>query len=300
VQLWDARTDALLRTLRGPQDILATFGVAFSPDGERLAAAAVSRNRIAVVKVWATATGREDLDEIREHRSVPFLVTFDPTGRYLIREGPGYAVQVRDGQSGKELGIVGRHERQIWGSAFSPDGRRLATASNNYTVRVWAWDPAHLGRPREPELKLDVRVQGFGNRVAFSPDGRHLATGGEGHTVQVWDTKDGQAREILRGHTGDVFALAFSPDGRWLASAREDTTVRLWDAKSWQLRHTFRGHIGFIMSLAVSPDSRRLASGSRDHTMKIWDTTRWAEAAEPGVFCISPRKGIFQTLPGRD
>src|SRR5262249_13035286 len=114
VQLWDARTDALLRTLRGPEDILATFGVAFSPDGERLAAAAVSRNRIAVVKVWATATGREDLDEIREDRTVPFLVTFDPTGRYLIREGPGYAVQVRDGKSGKKVGVVGRHERQIW------------------------------------------------------------------------------------------------------------------------------------------------------------------------------------------
>jgi eukaryotic-like serine/threonine-protein kinase len=282
VQLWDARTDALvhIRTLRGPQDTPVAQGVAFSPDGERLAAAAVSPNRIAVVKVWATATGREELDEIREHTSGRFWVTFDPTGRYLIREGPDHAVQVRDGVSGKEVGIVGRHERAIWGSAFSPDGRRLATASNDYKVRVWAWDPAHLGRQREPELALDIRVRGFGNRVVFSPDGRHLATGGEGHTVKVWDAKDGEAREILRGHTGDVFALAFSPDGRWLASAGEDTTVRLWDAKSWQLQHTFRGHTKLIMSLAFSPDSRRLASGSRDGTMKIWDTTRWAETAD--------------------
>jgi WD40 repeat protein len=280
VQLWDARTDALLRTPRGPQDVPSALSIAFSPDGERLAASWSSSDGIAIVKVWATATGREDLDEIREHTSGRFWVTFDPTGRYLIREGKDHAVQVRDGKSGKQVGIVGRHERPIWGSAFSPDGRRLATASNDYTVRVWAWDPAHPGRPREPKLKLDVRVRGLGNRVAFSPDGRHLATGGEGHAVKVWDAKDGTAREELRGHTGDVFALAFSPDGRWLASAGEDTTIRVWDAKSWRLQHTFRGHTGLISSLAFSRDGR-LASGSRDRTMKIWDTTRWAEAAEP-------------------
>jgi WD40 repeat protein len=282
VQLWDARTDAPPRTLRGPQDILAAFGVAFRHDGQRLAAAWMSPDGIAVVKVWATATGREDLDEIREHTSGRFWVTFDPTGRYLIREGPDHAVQVRDGKSGEVVGIVGRHERAIWGSAFSPDGRRLATASNDYTVRVWAWDPAHLGRPRDPEPKLDVRALGFGNRVAFSPDpdGLRLATGGEGHVVKIWDAKSGRVLETLRGHTGDVWALAFSPGGRWLASAGEDTTVRLWDAKSWRLQHTFRGHRKPIMSLAFSPDSRRLASGSRDRTMKIWDTTRWAETTD--------------------
>src|SRR5262249_25998675 len=180
VQLWDAQTDALPRTLTHPQDFINVYRVAFSPDGTRLAAAGICHDRVAAVKVWETATGREVVDEIRDEipeRSPGFFVTFDPTGRYLIREGAEHTVQDRDAQTGKVVGVVGRHDRQIWGMAFSPDARHLATASNDGTVRVWAWDPARLGQRQEPELTLPVRVQGFGNRVAFSPDGLRLATG---------------------------------------------------------------------------------------------------------------------------
>ncbi len=269
VKLWDAATGALLSTLTHPDLV---FRVAFSPDSKHLATSTVSRDRDVIVKVWETATGQETIDEIRE-RSVGYYVTFDPTGRYLLREGPDHTVQVRDAKTGKVVGSAGRHDRLIWCMEFSPDGRRLATASNDGTVRVWAWNPARLGRFQEPELTLPVNVIGYGDRLAFSHDGRRLATGGEEHTVKIWDAKTGQELQTLRGHSGDVFAVAFSPDGRWLASAGEDTTVRLWDATSGELRHTLRGHTGIVGSLAFSPDGRRLASGSRDRTMKVWDMT---------------------------
>ena len=275
VRIWDARTGAPRRAMPLPPSVLIVFHVAFSPDGKRLAAAAATREGEAIVNVWEAATGREDVDEIRERGYLPFFVTFDPTGRFLVREGPEHTVQVRDAKSGKEVGIIGRHAMQIWGMAFSPDGQHLATASNDGTVRVWAWDPAHLGREQQPELTLDVHVDGYGNRVAFSPDSKRLATGGDGYAVDIWDAKTGELQHTLSGHTGDVFAVAFSPDDRWLASAGEDTTVRIWDTASWKLRRTLRGHTGLVMSLAFSPDSQRLASGSRDHTMKVWDTTRW-------------------------
>jgi WD40 repeat protein len=167
-----------------------------------------------------------------------------------------------------------------FGAWRSAPSTALVTASNDGTVRVWAWDPARLGGERAPVLKLLVRVGGYSNRVAFSPDGLRLATAGERNNVKIWDAKTGDVLQTLPGHTGEVYAVAFSPDGRWLATAGEDTTIRIWDSKSWTLRLTLRGHTSFVMSLAFRPDSERLASGSRDHTMKVWDTTRWADGPE--------------------
>jgi WD40 repeat protein/serine/threonine protein kinase len=278
VRVWDARTLELLRVVTLKPGVMNFFRLSFSPDGNRLTTAAASRKGEAVVNVWETATGRETVNEIRETGSVPFCTTFDPTGRYLVREGPEHTVQVRDAATGAVAGVVGRHSMQIWAMTFSPDGKRLATASNDGTVRLWAWDPARLGPEQQPLITLDVLVDGYSNRIAFSPDGRLLATGGERSAVRIWDAIRGAPLHTLLGHTRDVFAVAFSPDGRWLASAGADTTVRIWDAASGKLRHTLRGHVGLVMSLAFSPDSRSLASGSRDHTMKVWDTTTWGDA----------------------
>src|SRR5262249_48786134 len=155
---------------------------------------------------------------IRE-RSLPFCLAFAPDGRHLLKEGPVHTVKVWDARTGDPVGEIGRHDQQIWAMKFSPDRRRLATASNDETVRVWAWDPARPGEMQKPELTLPVRALGFGDRVAFSPDGRLLATGGEEHTVTIWDATTGRELQPLRGHTGDVFAVAFSPNGRQLASA---------------------------------------------------------------------------------
>jgi WD40 repeat protein len=275
VQLWDARSGSLEREFEQPEDIGSTLQIALSPDGSRLAAASRSRKLVALFGRWETATGREVGEEIREKGHLVFFVAFDPTGDYLIREGPDFTIQVREVRTGALAGVVGRHDAQIWGAAFSPDGRRLATASNDRTVRVWAWNPAHFESEQEAELTLQVRVAGFGNRVAFSSDGRHLATGGEKHSVKIWEATTGELIETLIGHTGDVYAVACSPDGRWLATAGEDTTVRIWDAESWQFLHTLRGHLSLVGTLSFDRNSQRLASGGRDGMLKIWERSQW-------------------------
>ena len=276
LRLWSAQTGAPLRTLSSG-DARIIFQVAFNRDGTRIAAATVDRDWEATVKVWEAASGKPVCSWAEKSRF--YCVTYDPTGRYLVYEGLNHTVQVREAETGKVAGIIGRHENQIWCMAFSPDHRLLATASSDSSVRVWTWDPEQMGTEQRPKFILPVRVGGYGNRIAFSPDSRHLATGGEERTVKIWSAQTGQAEHALSGHTGDVLALAFSPDGRWLASAGEDTTIRIWDAKSWTLPRKLRGHTGWINTLAFSRDSRWLASGSRDATVKLWKSAQWDRAA---------------------
>src|SRR5262249_4521516 len=187
-------------------------------------------------------------------------------------------VQVWDARTGDPVGTLGTHDRQmrVRGVAFSRDGRHLASASGD--GKVYLWDATRLEEKQEARHTLDAQNRGIGLTVAFSPDGRRLVTGGEGNTVKIWDVQTGRELKILRGHTGEIYAVAISPDGRWVASGGEDSTVRVWDTHNeYQLVRTFRGHIGLVGSVAFSPDGRRLFSGSRDKTVKIWDVSQLSD-----------------------
>jgi WD40 repeat protein len=156
------------------------------------------------------------------------------------------------------------HRDAVFGVAFSPDGRLLATASNDKTARLW--DPA-TGEHRRTLTGHDDKVYG----VAFSPDGRLLATASRDGTAWLWDPATGRRRRTLTGHDGPVTGVAFSPDGRLLATASNDMTVRLWDPATGRRRRTLAGHDFPVLHVAFSPDGRLLATVSYDKTAWLWD-----------------------------
>jgi WD40 repeat protein/serine/threonine protein kinase len=155
-------------------------------------------------------------------------------------------------------------------AAISPDGTRIATASDDGTARIWDAD----GRPLTPPMRHEGEV----NWVAFSPDGRRIVTASDDGTARVWEVADGRLLfAIPHAEEGGVNLAAFSPDGAVVATGGTDGTARIWDAADGRPLAPPMRHDQTVTFLAFSPDSSRLATASEDHTARVWD----ARTGEP-------------------
>ncbi|KAF2186301.1 hypothetical protein K469DRAFT_664193 [Zopfia rhizophila CBS 207.26] len=156
------------------------------------------------------------------------------------------------------------HSSYVNAVAFSPDGKALASASSDRTVKLWDEGTGAVLQTLEGH-------SGTVWAVAFSPDGKVLASASSDRTVKLWDAGTGAVLQTLEGHSGTVWAVAFSQDGKVLASASNDRTVKLWKAGTGAVPQTLEGHSSWITAVAFSPDGKVLASASNDRTVKLWD-----------------------------
>ncbi|HEC84135.1 MAG: hypothetical protein DRR08_30070 [Candidatus Parabeggiatoa sp. nov. 2] len=147
--------------------------------------------------------------------------------------------------------------------AFSPDGKILASASFDGTIKLWVVGTGKL-------LRRLTGHQDTVHAIAFSPDGQWLVSGGKDKRLKLWEVSSGKTLRTLTGHQDWVLSVAFSPEGRWLASSSYQE-IKLWDANKGQLWGTMTGPSGWVLSVAFSPKGRWLALGSDDNSVGLWE-----------------------------
>lgn len=278
--------------------------LAFSPDGLTLAVGSYKPREL---RFRETRTGKARGEPVPFETGIE-VIRYSSDGATLAVAAN--AVHLLDPATGKAMGSPLPH-RSIRDLAFSPDGKRLASAGNDTRCIIWSlatgraaqviehphqvshaafsadgqmvatssvgvcrlWD-AVTGRPLAQPLEDD------GN-VAFSSDGRTLATGSLNGPVRLWGLDTGGPLSRSLPHADLIRAAAFSPDGKTVVTGAQDGKAQLWNVETGERIGPVLAHKKTIDAIVYSPDGKYVASGSWDNTARIWDARTGAALSGP-------------------
>jgi WD40 repeat protein len=156
------------------------------------------------------------------------------------------------------------HTRDVTSVACSRDGTRLASASEDKTIRIW---DAQTGQV----IRLIKELPATPYCVAFHPAGTQLASGDSAGRVILWDFATGQMLRTWKQQNKSIAEVAFSPDAKLVAAIRTDGSVQMWDAATGQDFRSFQADPKEAGGLKFSPDRKALATCGADATAKLWD-----------------------------
>jgi WD40 repeat protein len=226
--------------------------------------------------LWQQCQG-EQLCILGSHSNGVTAVGFLPGGKIAFSAGKDNVVRLWDLESRKQVAVL-PHAVNVAGAACSPDGRWMATSTEDKSNPLFLWDLA----AHEATQRLLTNAWLRPNSLAFSPDSHLLAFADVYTGVHVWSLATHEDIAILPAyhHWLASWGVAFSPDGQTLAySQNEAGDIALWDVRNRAVVRQFKGHTWYVTSLAFTPDGQFVVSGSADRTVKLWDVAAGTERA---------------------
>ncbi|KAL3139891.1 hypothetical protein ABBQ38_004185 [Trebouxia sp. C0009 RCD-2024] len=267
-RVWDMEIGDCVLLLEG--HTAAVTGVAVAQEGSLLVTCSADHT----ARVWGLDKGQCKA-VLQGHTAAINAVAVDTRGRFAVTASADATGRVWDLHSGQCAHVLRGHGAgaagagsliagAVWSVALTPDGRRVLTASEDFTARVWdvvSGNCAHV---------LDGHT-GWVVHVCTTQDGLRCATASHDGTARIWKIAEGECEQVLEGHAGRVNSVQLCDVNQTAMTVSDDFTARVWNWSTGQCLHVLEGHGGWVSDMAMLSNASRAVTVSGDDLAVVWN-----------------------------
>lgn len=263
VIIWEVESGKILNTLLGHK--ASVNSLAFSPDGERL----ITASNDQTIKIWRVDSGQL-LDSV-DFDSVINYVVFSPNGNHFAVAS--YGAKVFDINTKQLIFSLDGHNGSINTIAYSPDGKKILTASQDATAKIWQAENGKL-------LATLLLHQDSLTSASFSSNNKYIITTSNDHSLKIWQADNTKLLTNLDADPQQVYFGDITSDSEKVVTVGHDQMAKIWEVTSGKQIYAFKGHTSIVRMAKFSPDGKYLATASADHSVRLWNITLDTRPAE--------------------